>query len=372
METLYLSGIIISVFLAFVLYTKSEKAVTDYILASWILSSGLTILPMYLLEKDIAVQYPALFLAFLPLPMLQGVFLYLYTRYQTIPISFQKKDLLHFIPIGITYILFIRFFLLSYEEKAAVIQSQGEDYPVENSIRIIFIYLSGIIYIPLAFVKLLRFRKNLSHKFSNTDKIQFQWLLYLILSLSAIWIIVLFHQEDWLIYSSTSLFIFWIGYFGINQVKVFNQKTIEQSDISTQQIQEYKEENKKEQDKYAKSSLDDVTAKTLHTKLLALLQTEKIYKNPELTLTELAQLLQTSPNHLSQVINSIENKSFYDLINEYRIKEFLQLVAHPENKKYTLLTLAYDCGFNSKASFNRNFKKHIGKTPTEYLTDMYR
>lgn len=362
MEILYLSGIIISGFLALVLFTKAEKTVADYVLGGWIAACGMTILPMYLYETQLITRFPTLFVFFLPLPALQGVLLYLYTKYQTTPILFRKRDLFHFAPMGIIYLLFIPFFLLPHEEKVAVIRSEGAGYTVENLIRIIFIYLSGIVYIPLSLARLLKFRKSLADKFSNTDKINFQWLLYLTIGLGAIWLIVLFYQEDWLIYSGTTIFILWIGYFGIKQVKVFSQNMIEQAEIAAPDLKEYAK-----QDKYAKSSLDETIALNLHTQLSELLQTEKVYKNPELTLNGLAQLLQTSPNHLSQVINSIDNKSFYDLINEYRVQEFLLLVALPENRKYTLITLAYDCGFNSKTSFNRNFKKYMGTTPSDYL-----
>ena len=94
---------------------------------------------------------------------------------------------------------------------------------------------------------------------------------------------------------------------------------------------------------------------------------KKIYTEPELTLNSLAKLLEVHPNHLSQVINSIEGKNFYDFINFYRIEEFKRLVIRPESKNYTLLSLAYECGFNSKTSFNRNFKKSTGLSPSEFL-----
>ena len=94
---------------------------------------------------------------------------------------------------------------------------------------------------------------------------------------------------------------------------------------------------------------------------------EKPFTNPDLTLNELAKCLEVHPNYLSQVINSLEQKSFYDLINERRVEEFIKLTEEPQTQQYTLLSIAYDCGFNSKASFNRNFKKYTGLTPSEYL-----
>ena len=89
-----------------------------------------------------------------------------------------------------------------------------------------------------------------------------------------------------------------------------------------------------------------------------------------MTLGDLAKLLGVHPNHLSQVINSQTKKSFYDLINERRIQEFILRAKLSGNKQYKLVGLAFDCGFNSKASFNRNFKKNTGKTPSDYLNSL--
>ena len=94
---------------------------------------------------------------------------------------------------------------------------------------------------------------------------------------------------------------------------------------------------------------------------------EKLYKNPELTLAEISQKLSVHPNVLSQVINSIEQKNLYDYVNQQRVDEFKRLVMLPENQKFTLLSLAYECGYNSKTAFNRNFKKETGLSPTAYL-----
>ena len=97
---------------------------------------------------------------------------------------------------------------------------------------------------------------------------------------------------------------------------------------------------------------------------------DKLFKDPELNLGQLAGNLNVHSNVLSQVINSFENKSFYDYINGLRIEEFKTLVADPVNRQYTLLSLAYECGFNSKTAFNRNFKKVTALSPSEYLSQI--
>jgi AraC-like DNA-binding protein len=120
--------------------------------------------------------------------------------------------------------------------------------------------------------------------------------------------------------------------------------------------------------KYQKSSLTSDEAARIHAQLQQVMLKEKLFKNPELNLGELAESLSIHPNNLSQVINSFENKTFYDYINSLRIDEFKNLVADPQNNQYTLLSLAFECGFNSKTAFNRNFKKSTGLSPSEYMS----
>ena len=84
----------------------------------------------------------------------------------------------------------------------------------------------------------------------------------------------------------------------------------------------------------------------------------------------MAAKLGVHPNYLSQVINQRENKNFYDFVNTYRVAEFKRLISMPRNQHLTLLSVAFDCGFNSKSSFNRYFKKATGQTPSEYFTSL--
>jgi YesN/AraC family two-component response regulator len=94
---------------------------------------------------------------------------------------------------------------------------------------------------------------------------------------------------------------------------------------------------------------------------------DKLFLDENISLRQLAEILNIHPNYLSQVVNVHFKKNFYDFINSYRVEEFKRLVVLPENKKKTFFALAYDCGFNSKASFNNSFKKLTGTTPTEFL-----
>ena len=102
-------------------------------------------------------------------------------------------------------------------------------------------------------------------------------------------------------------------------------------------------------------------------KVLTYFEKEKCYLNPELTLSELAAKLDTNTSVLSAVINSGFSKNFNDFVNEYRVNAFKRLAIAPQSKHLTLLAIAFDCGFNSKATFNRAFKKETGLSPKAFL-----
>ena len=118
--------------------------------------------------------------------------------------------------------------------------------------------------------------------------------------------------------------------------------------------------------KYEKSGLSEETAEQYKDALLQIMETQKPYKQNDLTLSQLAEILNISPHNLSEVINSQLHKSFYDLINEYRINEVKKDLVDPSKNHLKILFIAFDAGCNSKASFNTIFKEKVGTTPSEF------
>lgn len=105
----------------------------------------------------------------------------------------------------------------------------------------------------------------------------------------------------------------------------------------------------------------------LSQKLEQVMRTERLYLQPELTLHELAKHLNTNASVLSATINQIFQQNFNDYINALRIEAFIRAYQLPENRQYTMLFVALDAGFNSKATFNRAFKKAKGCAPKDYF-----
>ena len=118
--------------------------------------------------------------------------------------------------------------------------------------------------------------------------------------------------------------------------------------------------------KYERSSLTPENA-TLHkTRLLELMEREKTFLDPEITLPKLAQVLDIPVAHLSRVINDLLQRNFWEFINHYRVKDAKRRLAMPDAGRDKLITVALDSGFNSLATFNRVFKELAGRTPSEY------
>ncbi len=115
-----------------------------------------------------------------------------------------------------------------------------------------------------------------------------------------------------------------------------------------------------------KSTLSVSDRQLLQGKLNAALVNEKPYLEEKLTLTMLADLIETTDKKLSTLLNQHLNKSFYQLINEHRIKHVCEQLVDPKFKKSGIMTVAYQSGFNSKTTFNRLFKNATGLSPSQY------
>jgi len=102
----------------------------------------------------------------------------------------------------------------------------------------------------------------------------------------------------------------------------------------------------------------------LPERLEALMVKEKLYKDANLKMPELAKRLKLTPHQLSQYINANFGKNFSQFVNEYRIEEAKRLLIASD--KLTIDAIAYDCGFNSISTFYTAFKKRMGQTPAAY------
>jgi len=189
----------------------------------------------------------------------------------------------------------------------------------------------------------------------------------LIILLSGALILVILHEflsYPFSLYSAFAvvvlLFVNLLGFRGIKYNNLFNQIVIPYNEVQTE------EPIINEDNSYANYGLKQDDATHLSEKLTHYMQNEKPYLTMALTLKDLASALDTYPHYITQVLNTVFNQNFYDFINNYRIEEVKERLKDSRYKNLTVLAIAYDCGFNSKSTFNRIFKQKTGFTPTQY------
>jgi AraC-like DNA-binding protein len=376
MEVIFLIGLIQAFFLASLAFGKKDKGVEDIVLAIWLLFSGSHLLYYYLYTSDILYEYPHFLGIGSGFPMLHGPILFIYTL---ITISKDKKFKPVYLLHGIPFIIFTAFYvfdfyILSGAEKIQYYQELNKDPHLLIIIMSSPNILGTPVYVIWSLMVLRRYAKMIPDEFSYTERINLKWLRYLYLSFAFISLVVILVNipgiipnslnliKDDYIYIAVTLAIFYIGFFGIKQQKIFGRaETI--ADIPDER-DDLGPRGKKQ---YLHSGLKKEQAEVYKKELLQLFETEKPYLNGKLNLKELAEMMNISSNHLSQVINEHLNKSFFDFVNEYRINEFKMKLRDPKNKHFTILAIAFDCGFSSKSGFNNIFKKYNGISPSQFI-----
>ena len=120
-------------------------------------------------------------------------------------------------------------------------------------------------------------------------------------------------------------------------------------------------------EKYEKSALDPEASARIAHKLRTAMETDRLHRNPNLSLWALARHIGASPNYISQTLNEVIGESFFDFVNGYRVAEAMTRLSQTND---TVLAITYDVGFNARSSFYNAFKRVTGQTPSAYRKEM--
>ncbi len=372
-QTFIITGIVQAGFLALLILIKKNKERSDFYFVAWLITVGLH-LTYYLHNISyFRSDWSFLYLFGFPMALLHSPMLYLYTKSLTKNRNNNFiENALHLIPYFVYMVVLVIFFTqYGIEIRYGFLQFSTNFSPLTDFYGVP-IAISGGIYPVLSFFALKKYHQQLPHYYSLTEKLNLNWLKYWIIS-SLLFFILVFVMVtgamdfNWFNPNSTfkwvSAFlviqIFYIGLFGLRQSALFSNLNLSAIHMPTALVNNRKT--------YSKSGLDKKELTQLALQLASLMENKKPYLNPSLTLDELADLCALSPNHLSQVINSVYGKNFYYFINSYRIEEVKKQLVLPGKQHMKLLSIAFDCGFSSKSTFNKIFKELLDKTPSEYL-----
>ena len=300
---------------------------------------------------------------------------------------FTKKDALHLLP-GILYLIYI-ISIWIYDQFIAndyYFYQDGMDKDFEAWYQNLGL-LSMLFYFIISLKYYNNYKKLMYQVASFADDVLFKWIrTYLIAFLVMLILPIVFeiagffypelksYKGSWWFFLFFSIVMYYIavsGYANLVSAKVafrmsaFDKKPLLLSSGNHDEISI--EENTIDIEHEIFTETISPELETWKSKIEVLIQEEKLYQNPELTLTDLSKKLETNAALVSKTINQGFKMNFNDFINNYRIEAVKEMFKNGEHKKSTLLGIAYDCGFNSKATFNRAFKKNTQLSPKEFI-----
>ncbi len=339
-------------------------------------------------------------LEFVPrdLGYLLGPFIYFYLKSQLdSSFRFQWHDAWHTLP----FVLHVVYHMAVFAQGAAFVQQWESTihnpFQIGNAEYVVLIAQQSL-YLYWSFQLYNKYRLWIKNQFSETDSISFRWYRNFLFALTVTMVFSLFMSvldsyldldfwHDWWGNLVCTVLIYYVSIEGYAQTQTA-RKLIFSAETAESQMVDYVPEpgNVPEPVGEGQPGQRNVPAPThppgepkptpalpdLPERLAALLRhmtTEQPYLEPELTLPDLARRLRTNPVVLSQVINAGAGQNFNDFVNAYRVNEFKRQVRLPGKAHLSLLGIALDCGFNSKATFNRAFRKFTGTSPKDFSAE---
>ncbi len=306
------------------------------------------------------------------------VFYYLKTQINA-TFKFKKQDFTHFIPFLIYFSYHLPIFLMGKNTVGWWNNAVHAPFHV-GDIENILECSSAAIYMIASWRLYQKYLKWLPSERSDTEGVRFGWyknfLWAVIIGIfSAIVVTVagywteLSYFDIWIQRAIIAIIIYYVSFAGYAQAQprhlVFDEKKvgIDTPEIfiapTENPIEVVKKENKLEENELAEWK----------NRIEILMKNEKLYLNSELTLSELSEKLNSHNSLISNVINSGFQKNFNDFVNEFRVIIFQEKIKDPKLQHLTLLAIAFECGFNSKSTFNRAVKKVTGQMPSDFLKD---
>lgn len=351
---LFIAAAIQGVFLAVTLGVHRKNIQANQILAVWIAILSVDLLQQAYYFEAYYQSYPQFIILINLLPLTYGSFLFLYVRGLLTGQKLTIKDAIHFLFLILAILLQIPLSILSPQEKLELIMEvRLGNLPWQIKIFSLLLPLIASIYAVMSYRLFLKHPAAVSAKLS--------WLKFMLHLNMGIWLVVwisiLLPQNSQIlsttiIYLLVSFVIYAIGYFSLRQPEIFK------GDFSIEQTQ-----NKETAPKYGENRLPDELRESIWKEIENYMQLQSPWRSTNLTLSQLSNDMGIASHHISQVLNDHLGLSFNDYLNQYRVKA---VCAELVDSELNLLNIALACGFSSKSSFNSIFKKHTGKTPSEY------
>ncbi|MGB7925005.1 MAG: helix-turn-helix domain-containing protein [Pyrinomonadaceae bacterium] len=340
---------------------KRGNQTVNRVLAALAVTTSITIIGSILNSTRYILLFPQVAQLHSPFNFLIPPLIYLYIKALISRESgFGKRTLRHFVPALACLLYYLPLYFRSREGKLAYMLAAFQNYPpLEWRIRSILIFSQSVFYLSLTIYLVVTHSRKLGKQASLVEKSNLFWaksFIFVVLLCWAVATLRFFFAYDaraWtmlIVPLSLSVWMYVMGYVTLRQAGAVIGAV---DDVPPSK-------------KYEKSTLTPERAEEYLKRITRLMETEKPYREGDLTLQKLATGLSISPHHLSQIINERLNQNFFDFVNAHRIEEAKRMLVDPGKKHYSILAIAEEVGFNSKSAFNTAFKKHASMTPSEF------
>ena len=276
--------------------------------------------------------------------------------------EFKTVDLLHLIPIVLYFTINGEYLLLSTSEKIAYIDNFTGEFELTFWHIFLPILLRVQILVYLIFSALILFKYKIKelNGLKEKRKNQLYWLKILF--------VMVFILQLYDMYFITATLSGTINHPSLKNIRLLITVILNYAIAFTAlKFPESIFPQFSNGEKYKTSKLSEDELTRISEELESLMNREQPYLDSSLKLIDIAKKIDISPNYISQALNIKFGLNYSDYINKHRIETAKKLLIDPNTKNYTLLHISGEAGFNSKSVFNKAFKKHTGKTPTEFI-----
>ena len=348
----------------YLLFTKKGHVQANRLLGAFFVLWALDFLDGVLLLRGFYLEHPQLAFLTEPFILLYGPLIYLYTLQVIRPeVTLHKRHLLHLIPFILGFcVLLFAFHLQSRAFKLQILQRIVRfDPSIESNFAFGMVYVHIFYYLYLSKKQILKTTKRINEYYSQP---KFYWLqkllngLIILLVVSIINAVLQFSGNRLYFEIGLVIILFGVGTF----IGTFIIKALDQPDLLVHEQLDKK---------YSLSTLEETDALIIQQAIIKALAEEQLFLNPDITIKDLANNIGYKNRQVSQVINEKMERSFFDLINGYRIEAAKKILSDSDDPKLTILEVMYQVGFNSKSSFNTQFKKKTGVTPSAFLREKH-
>lgn len=343
-------------FVAFVMARWQQgQRQANLLLAALLLLFSLTLTEYVFYWSFYIIQYPHISGLSELFPFVFGPLVYLYCRTIYEKKALKKRDLWHFVPFLVAVGFNMPWYALDADAKRAVLEQQSA-YPLP------FLWMRLMLWTRIAhmlgYAVWNYFFIQRQPRVAATTRWAFRLNTFFtgfVLAYTSYYVLVRFSffnsSWDYHISAAMTAFIYLIAYAGYVQPAVFDGYFWTEPNAPV---------------KYRNSGLTPEASRSLLQNLMLLMEQEKAYHDPDISLEKLANALNASKHHVSQVINEHLGASFFEYVNQLRVEEAKTLLAETSRSHLHVIEVASSVGFNNKMSFNAAFKKATGMTPTEY------